>query len=536
MKNRLSLQMMVLLWVLACTVLYIAVLALSPVMPLDETRYASVTWEMWLHHHWLLPIKNNIAYPDKPPLLFWLNLIGWHLFGVSTYWLRLVPTLFSFGTMCVTWQLARQLWPDEKNIAMMVPFILISMIYFAYYTAQVRFDILLTFFTITAVSGFLAGMQGKCFGWITAILALGFGILSKGPLILLYVILPMLLLPLMQQLVHTKKIKWYALVALATVLGCAIALLWAIPAAIQGGPRYADAIFWHQTMHRITTDIAYRPWYYYIIRLPLVFLPWTIWLPVWQGLFRVFTKPLDRGVITSLVLIVPGFLIMSFLVGQKAMRYILPMFPFFALVFARALSEVELDTAFLSRYVSPFIMLMAGLIYIVVTILPQQQYYPVWFVNLNPIWGLILIAIGCFWLFWREQRVNVRVIGLALSTILVVVFFYLTWVKAQYKYYDLTPMALRMSLIQQRGKVVADTLIAMHNNQYKYLGRLRHAVPLVVAKDANQWAKDHPNSYIITYARARDISDVKLKTKPLYWQHFRSDHIAMLWRGNQMID
>ncbi len=536
MNNRLNSQMMVLLWVLSCTILYVAVLVLSPIMPLDETRYASVTWEMWLQHHWLIPIKNAMAYPDKPPLLFWLNLMGWHFFGVSTYWLRIVPTFFSLGCIGVTWQLARQLWPEQKDIALMAPFVLIGSIYFTYYTAHIRFDILLTFFTITAVSGFLAAMQSKWYGWLIVILALGFGLLSKGPLILLYVLLPMLILPLLRQVSTIKKTTGYAMSALATILGCVIALLWAIPAAIKAGPHYTDAIFWHQTINRVVADVAYRPWYYYVIRLPLIFLPWTIWLPVWQGLFKVFSRPLGRGLIINLILIVPSFLIMSLLVGQKAVRYILPLFPFVALLIARALNEVEFDMNILSRYFAPILTLLIGIIYMAVTFFPAQQSYPAWLARLNPIWGLILIGLACFWLFWRETRVSMRVIGLAISTVIVVVFFYLTWVNAQYKYFDLTPMALRMALIQQSGHVVADTLIAEHNDQYKYLGRLRQPVPIVKAKNADEWARQHPNDYIITYVKAKQLAQLNLTVKPLFWQHFRSDHLAMLWRGRYLVN
>jgi len=104
-----------LFWILASLVLFAITLYFRPIFPLDETRYASVTWEMWLGHHFLIPIKNGLAYPDKPPLLFWCFLAGWHLFGVSTWWLRSVPAIFALGTLFLTRRLALPLWPDKKN-------------------------------------------------------------------------------------------------------------------------------------------------------------------------------------------------------------------------------------------------------------------------------------------------------------------------------------------------------------------------------------------------------------------------------------
>jgi hypothetical protein len=43
-----------------------------PVLPIDETRYLAVAWEMRLHGDFLVPHLNGAPYSDKPPLLFWL--------------------------------------------------------------------------------------------------------------------------------------------------------------------------------------------------------------------------------------------------------------------------------------------------------------------------------------------------------------------------------------------------------------------------------------------------------------------------------
>ena len=39
-------------------------------LPVDETRYVSVAWEMWLRHDFLVPHLNGAVYSHKPPLLF----------------------------------------------------------------------------------------------------------------------------------------------------------------------------------------------------------------------------------------------------------------------------------------------------------------------------------------------------------------------------------------------------------------------------------------------------------------------------------
>ena len=60
-------------------------------IPLDETRYASVAWEMWYRQDYLVPHLNGMPYHHKPPLLFWLYDVGWSLFGVDELWLLLMP-------------------------------------------------------------------------------------------------------------------------------------------------------------------------------------------------------------------------------------------------------------------------------------------------------------------------------------------------------------------------------------------------------------------------------------------------------------
>ena len=47
-------------------------LALRPLLPVDETRYIGVAWEMWQRGDFLVPWLNGEPYSHKPPLFFWL--------------------------------------------------------------------------------------------------------------------------------------------------------------------------------------------------------------------------------------------------------------------------------------------------------------------------------------------------------------------------------------------------------------------------------------------------------------------------------
>ena len=52
-------------------------------LPIDETRYLSVAWEMWMRGDFLVPHINGDPYAHKPPLLFWIINSSWFVFGVG---------------------------------------------------------------------------------------------------------------------------------------------------------------------------------------------------------------------------------------------------------------------------------------------------------------------------------------------------------------------------------------------------------------------------------------------------------------------
>ena len=67
---------------LAFVAFTVAMLRLRPALPIDETRYLTVAWEMWRDGTWLVPHLNGAIYGDKPPLLFWLNRLYLRVTGV----------------------------------------------------------------------------------------------------------------------------------------------------------------------------------------------------------------------------------------------------------------------------------------------------------------------------------------------------------------------------------------------------------------------------------------------------------------------
>ena len=65
-------------------------LLVRPLLPIDETRYLSVAWEMHQSGDIAHLTRNLEPYSHKPPLLFWLINLVWLVTGVSELAGRLI--------------------------------------------------------------------------------------------------------------------------------------------------------------------------------------------------------------------------------------------------------------------------------------------------------------------------------------------------------------------------------------------------------------------------------------------------------------
>ena len=332
-------------WIALWALLLGAALWLRPLWPIDETRYLSVAWEMWSRGDPLVPHLNGLPYSDKPPLLFWLIELSWSLFGVNPWTARLIAPLFALASLFLAAGLARRLWPGPagRDAARLAPAILLGTALWAAFGTLTMFDMPLTFFTLLGMHGGLAAAramdQGRRAwrGFALLGLAIGLGVLAKGPAILLHVLPAVVLAPLWRTPATAggRWGRWYGGLGLAVLLGAAIARAWAIPAALAGGSAYREAILWGQTAGRMAHSFAHaHPFWWYLPLLPLLLAPWVLWPRLWRALPALRG---DAGARFCLAWALPVFLAFSLISGKQA-QYLLPIFPPLALLAARALS------------------------------------------------------------------------------------------------------------------------------------------------------------------------------------------------------
>ncbi|MEX0695777.1 MAG: glycosyltransferase family 39 protein, partial [Rhodospirillales bacterium] len=326
-------------WAVCWLICLIAAIWLRPPLPVDETRYLAVAWEMWLRGDFLVPYLNGEPYHHKPPLLFWLMHAGWSVFGVNEWWPRLVAPLFALATLWGTGRLSRLLWPDDATAAGLAPVILVGALFWSIFQTLTMFDMMLTTCTVAGLCGVVqAWRQGGWVGWLITALAIGVGVLAKGPAILLHIVPVALLAPWWGRVLPggpdrpmVSWRRWYLSLLLSVLAGAAMALMWAIPAGIRGGAEYREMIFWGQSAGRIVDSFDHaRPFWWYAALLPPLLLPWLVWPRLWRAFGARPTQP-DGAIRLLVSWIVPALFIFS-LISGKQLHYLLPESPAFALL------------------------------------------------------------------------------------------------------------------------------------------------------------------------------------------------------------
>lgn len=311
--------------------MFIAVIAFRPLLPIDETRYMTVAWEMHLRGDWLAPLTVNFQpYHHKPPLLFWLINTSWSIFGVSR-WAGTIPVLLaSIAVVFLTGKMAATLFPDNRKISDNVPLLVVGSIPFLMYGLLVMFDMTLTVFVLLSLLSLLAfARTGSAKYVLLLALAMGLGVLTKGPVAWLYVIFPMLFGPLwMPQ--KMAPLKWYGGCFSALILSVIPVLLWLIPVLSQSSGTFAYWLVWEQTAGRVTgnfNDAHVRPIWFYLPILPVLCLPWLFFPSFWKGIKNIRqTYTHEWGVRFVLLWIVPVLLSFSMISGKQP-HYMIPLLP-----------------------------------------------------------------------------------------------------------------------------------------------------------------------------------------------------------------
>ena len=466
-----------------------------PLTPIDETRYVSVAWEMWLKNEYLVLFKNGEPYSHKPPLLFWLYNLGWLVTGVNEWWPRLVSPLFSLGSLLLTLSIGRRLWPGDGDTHRNAAWILASSLLWMLFSTSAMFDVMLTFFALLGMRGLLIAADGQMkrgFAWLAV--SIGFGVLAKGPVVLLHLLPVAALAPWWRPGMNWKR--WTGGVLLAVLGGAAIALAWAIPAAIQGGEEYRRMIFWGQTANRMVDSFAHkRAFWWYLPLLPVLFFPWLLWPSLWRRLVALKREGLDGGLRFCLAWLLPVFVFFS-LISGKQIHYLVPLFPIFALFAGRLLARAQGGGEVGGPWLPALLAGGAGAAMVYLAPDGLSGKLDLW--EGLPRWpGAALVLLGCA-AVWLGRKADRRMASLASlgAALFALVQFYVS--DSLWRRYDIRPMAQEIRKLQDRGIAVANH--GDYHAQYQFFGRLERPVDeLLTPFDIKPWFEKHPDGAVVFY-------------------------------------
>jgi 4-amino-4-deoxy-L-arabinose transferase-like glycosyltransferase len=482
----------------AWTLLVAAAVSLRPILPVDETRYVSVAWEMWVRGDFLVPHLNGLPYSDKPPLLFWLFHLGWWFFGVNDWWPRVVPALFALANLALTARLARRLWPDRPEVARNASTVLLGLLLWTVFTTMVMFDMLVAFCVLAALLGLKeaerpeAWRRGGFLPWLQVGAALGVGILAKGPVVLLLPLLVAVLVPWWRR--EPRRLGWWVGLLGAVVLAAAIGLAWALPAAASGGQAYSDAILVSQTTERMVYSYAHnRPWWWYLALLPGLLFPYSAWPPLWRAAFR--RRALDPGVRFCLAWLVPGLIVFSMISGKQP-HYLLPLMPAFALLASRVLSE---PGVIVRRWhmlpVLAGVALLGGLLAAAPFLKSQGRKIPAWVHQLSPGTGVALLVLAVVFFLFFDRVFARRVAGPTLIAVALVLGLHLGFSEVARVAYDLEPVARYLKSAEDQGRPIA--WVGDYHGQFHFLGRLERPIQEIPGGSESLWIRQNPRGKVI---------------------------------------
>jgi 4-amino-4-deoxy-L-arabinose transferase-like glycosyltransferase len=286
------------LWALLLALLLARLVAMAwlPLMDTTEARYGEIARKMAELGDWVTPWHDyGVPFWGKPPLSFWLTAASLQVMGVSEFAARLPHLLCALAMAWLVWDFARR-WRGARVAALCLGLLAGSLL-FIVAAGAVMTDGALVLATTWAMCSFWLALHGQTaaqrrrHGWLFFV-ALGLGLLAKGPLALV-----LLGLPLLPWLLWERRLAeaWRGLPwLLGLLLAAAIALPW-YRLAEQRTPGFLNYFIVGEHWHRFVTpgwggDLygkahRYAPGTIWGFALGAM-LPWTLLLPAFAWFAR----------------------------------------------------------------------------------------------------------------------------------------------------------------------------------------------------------------------------------------------------------
>jgi 4-amino-4-deoxy-L-arabinose transferase-like glycosyltransferase len=326
----------------------------------DEGNNAECAKEMYESGNFIVPTFNYKLRLDKPALLYWLQALAYHMYGINEWAARLPSALASLLALFGVYELGRCLF--DHSAALLAGLILASSIAFCAAAHFANPDALLNLCIL--LSMWCSWKHYMCRGWwlLGAGAACGLGLLAKGPVALLLPMATTLLFALVRR--HFRPWGDPRLLA-GALLFLLIAAPWYVWVGLETKGEWLTGFFWKHNVERAVGVLENHggPFFYYGMVLLIGLAPWSIFLgpTIWHALTASQRQQAREGTMRTLRADATQFLLcwtavwLGFftLVRTKLPNYILPAYPALALLTASFLDDWRRDRVVLPAWVLP---------------------------------------------------------------------------------------------------------------------------------------------------------------------------------------
>lgn len=174
-------------WALLAIILLLRLfsMALYPLADTTEARYAEIARLMMEKNDWVTPWFNSTTpFWGKPPLSFWSEAASFNLFGINEFAARFPSWLALIFSLFFLYRMVRSLFDADVARTSLLIYSSLALVHVA--SGAVMTDPFLALSITMAMSSLAQAdqsRQGKQWGYAFFV-ALGIGLLSKGPLVL----------------------------------------------------------------------------------------------------------------------------------------------------------------------------------------------------------------------------------------------------------------------------------------------------------------------------------------------------------------
>ncbi len=503
-------------------VLIFGALAWRPTTAPIELETLASAWHMHLRDT-LVPLRNGALAPEVPPLLHWLILGGWQVFGVSEWWPRLVPALAALATVLLIGRTALVLWPHRAATPIFARLLLTGIGAFVVAMTMVEPQTLALPFTLASFHALSALWMGRAgawrtiAGWLASAAAAGLAVMAGGWTWALVPLLCACGIWLLDDATRQERnaFAWLLGGLITSALALLPAWLWLRSTGGAGMP----FDFGNGWTDPATEASRAAPWS--LLLLPLALYPWICWKTLWRALNRHLREKVGVGFRLCLAFL-GAAIIAGFVSGWQLVGLLSVVCPL-SLLGARLLATQDIKPKDFHAVVPGFLALFVGLIFFLMNIVPTAHLDAVWrqvFVVPLPIWlggigllsGLSLLVIGYILAQLSPSHQVSRTLQVAILPILLMTSLNLEFDGNLRPFFDLTPVASRMKQLQDAGLSVA--VFSDYRGEFDFAGRLEIAPqPVATRIEAARWAATHPAGAIVTYF---DGSPLRLPALPMF--------------------